>query len=164
MTEEEKKETTKTTTAKKTTTSKAKAPAKKAPANETAEVVADAVAEPVEKASKASGKVSDKLKDTADKIRDTTNERIEDVTENPTVKQFIEHQKRGFNEAGQAIESLLPEGFKEHGKNAVDAFFESYRALYNGVLENLNVNIEIARKKQNEAIDEVEEALEEAKA
>jgi hypothetical protein len=42
---------------------------------------------------------------------------------------FVEHQKRALEETGKAIEALLPEGFREHGKEAGKEFAKGLKVL-----------------------------------
>lgn len=50
-------------------------------------------------------------------------------TEKSPVEQFVEHQRKALEETGKAIESLLPEGFREHGKAAGKEFFKGVKVL-----------------------------------
>jgi hypothetical protein len=64
----------------------------------------------------------------------------------PTVfETFMDHQRKAVGETGRAIESLLPEAFKEHSKAAVKETVEGYRQLVNSVLDQVIDQIEKIR-------------------
>lgn len=63
----------------------------------------------------------------------------------PVFDTFIEHQRKAITESGRAIESLLPEAFKEHGKAAVKETIEAYRELVNSVIDGVVESIEKMR-------------------
>lgn len=58
---------------------------------------------------------------------------------------FMDHQRKAFDESGQAIESLLPVAFKEHSKTALKETVEAYRQLVNSVLDEVVDRIEKLR-------------------
>ncbi len=64
-------------------------------------------------------------------VKEDFEEKFEEVA--PKVKslleEFVDHQKRALEETGKAIEALLPEGFKEHGKNASKEFTKGFKVL-----------------------------------
>ncbi|NDJ61710.1 MAG: hypothetical protein GYB67_11330 [Chloroflexi bacterium] len=51
--------------------------------------------------------------------------------------QFVDHQRRAFEEAGRAVDALLPEGFKEHSQKARSEFLNGFRVLVDAAVENL---------------------------
>lgn len=53
------------------------------------------------------------------------------------VKAFIEHQKRAVEEGAKALESLLPEGFREHGKEAGREFMKGMKILVEAAVSEL---------------------------
>ena len=57
----------------------------------------------------------------------------------------MDHQRKAFDETGRAIESLLPEAFKEHSKAALQETIEGYRRLVNTVIDELVDAIEKIR-------------------
>jgi hypothetical protein len=57
-----------------------------------------------------------------------TNENADDKAKTP-VEQFVDHQRKAIEETGKALESLLPEGFREHGKAAGKEFFKGVKVL-----------------------------------
>lgn len=63
---------------------------------------------------------------------------------------FIEHQKKAIEEAGKAIESLLPEGFKEHGQSAFKEVIEGYRKLFNATIDEMIGKMEKAKLSKSE--------------
>jgi hypothetical protein len=50
---------------------------------------------------------------------------------------FVQHQKRAFEESVKAVEALLPEGFKEHGKEASREFIKSFKVLVDATIDGL---------------------------
>jgi hypothetical protein len=57
------------------------------------------------------------------------------------VDDFVEHQKRALDEAGKALESLLPPEFREHGKAAVNESIEGFRVLLNSMLDDFKSEV-----------------------
>ena len=72
----------------------------------------------------------------------------------PAFDTFIEHQRKAINETGMAIESLLPEAFKEHSKTAVRETVEAYRELVNSVIDGVIETIEKVRIPEEEKTEE----------
>ncbi len=83
--------------------------------------------------------------------------------ENPVLDEFLNRQQRGFEEAGKALEGLIPEAFRSHGGKAINEFVESYRTLFNGVLDRVINSVEQAKMRQQEEADELIDTLEKAK-
>jgi hypothetical protein len=50
---------------------------------------------------------------------------------------FLEHQRRAAEEAGKALESLLPPEFREHGKAAINESIAGFRVLIDALMEEL---------------------------
>ncbi len=78
--------------------------------------------------------VENEVNDIVEEVTSKVAEVKEDFEEvAPKVKslleEFVEHQKRALEETGKAIEALLPEGFKEHGKNASKEFTKGFKVL-----------------------------------
>jgi len=64
---------------------------------------------------------------------------------------FLDHQKKALNEAGRALESLIPVEFREHGRQAFKEVVEGYRELFNTALDEVVENIERVKiKKEDE--------------
>ena len=57
------------------------------------------------------------------------------------VDEFVEHQKRALEEAGKALEALLPPEFREHGKAAVNESIEGFRVLLNSMLDDFKAEV-----------------------
>jgi hypothetical protein len=60
---------------------------------------------------------------------------------NKPVDDFIEHQKRALEEAGKALEALVPPEFREHGKAAVNESIEGFRVLLNSMLDDFKSEV-----------------------
>ncbi|MDX2161840.1 MAG: hypothetical protein SF162_10990 [bacterium] len=50
---------------------------------------------------------------------------------------FVEHQKRALEETGKAIEALLPDGFKEHSKEAGKEFAKGLKVLVDAAVSEV---------------------------
>jgi len=55
--------------------------------------------------------------------------------------QFMEHQRKAMDEATKAIETLLPPGFKEHSKAAIEELIEGFKVLFEGTLDGIKDEI-----------------------
>lgn len=51
--------------------------------------------------------------------------------------QFMEHQRRAFEESGKAIDALLPDGFKEHSAAAREEFRKGLKVLVDAAIDEL---------------------------
>lgn len=59
-----------------------------------------------------------------------------DEAKNP-LEQFIFHQRRGLEEFGKAMESLLPPRFKEHTQAAGNEFATGFRVLIDAAIDEI---------------------------
>ena len=50
---------------------------------------------------------------------------------------FVDHQKKAFEEAGKAVDALLPTGFKEHGNEARREFIKGFKVLVDTAINEL---------------------------
>jgi len=50
---------------------------------------------------------------------------------------FLYHQRRALEETGKALESLLPEGFRTHSKQATSEFTSGLRVLVDAAIEEI---------------------------
>lgn len=69
--------------------------------------------------------------DAAEQVEETVNEAHDPL------KKFVGHQKRALEETGKALESLLPEGFREHGKEARREFLKGMTVLVDAAVTEL---------------------------
>jgi hypothetical protein len=53
------------------------------------------------------------------------------------LEQFIFHQRRGLEEFGKAMESLLPPRFKEHTQAAGNEFATGFRVLIDAAIDEI---------------------------
>ncbi|MCY4147565.1 MAG: hypothetical protein OXF90_14020, partial [Chloroflexi bacterium] len=53
------------------------------------------------------------------------------------LEQFIFHQRRGLEEFGKAMESLLPPGFREHTQAAGNEFATGFRVLIDAAIDEI---------------------------
>lgn len=51
--------------------------------------------------------------------------------------EFVEHQRRAFEETGKAIDALFPDGFKEHSNAARDEFRKGFKVLVDATIDEL---------------------------
>lgn len=68
--------------------------------------------------------------------------------------QFVEHQKKAFEEAGKALEALIPPEFKTHSQAAFKESVEGFRVLVNATLDAISNEIDKAKEKANPSNDE----------
>lgn len=57
--------------------------------------------------------------------------------ETTPLEQFIYHQRRGLEEFGRAMESLLPPGFREHTQAAGNEFATGFRVLIDAAIDEI---------------------------
>ncbi len=74
-------------------------------------------------------------------MTEETNPSLEEQPEsedaqNP-LEQFIFHQRRGLEEFGKAMESLLPPGFREHTQAAGSEFATGFRVLIDAAIDEI---------------------------
>ena len=50
-------------------------------------------------------------------------------------EKFVDHQKKAYEEAGQAMDALIPPDFKKHSKAALKESVEGFRVLFNTVID-----------------------------
>ena len=60
-----------------------------------------------------------------------------DDAETTPLEQFIYHQRRGLEEFGKAMESLLPPGFREHTQAAGNEFATGFRVLIDAAIDEI---------------------------
>jgi hypothetical protein len=90
-----------------------------------------------------------------------TDNQVPPIDETPNAERspfdaFIEHQRRAVEEAGKAIEALVPPGFKEHGSEAAREFSKSFKVLADAAiteLEKLNKEMEKRHQARDEGND-----------
>lgn len=51
--------------------------------------------------------------------------------------EFIRHQKKAFDEAGKALDALVPPGFKEHGAEARREFVKGMKILVDAAIAEM---------------------------
>jgi hypothetical protein len=66
---------------------------------------------------------------------------------------FLFHQRRALEETGKALESLLPEGFREHGAQATKEFTKGLRVLMEAAVEEVKKAAEKVREQDAEKTD-----------
>jgi len=62
------------------------------------------------------------------------------------VEEFVKHQRNAAEEAGKAILSLIPEGFRKHGTNAVKQSVEGFGVVVDAVSDELTKGVDEIRK------------------
>jgi hypothetical protein len=66
---------------------------------------------------------------------------------------FLYHQRRALEETGKALESLLPEGFREHGAQATKEFTKGLRVLMDAAVDEVKKAAEKVREQSEKATD-----------
>lgn len=66
---------------------------------------------------------------------------------------FLYHQRRALEETGKALESLLPEGFREHGAQATKEFTRGLRVLMDAAVDEVKKAAEKVREQSDKATD-----------
>lgn len=61
----------------------------------------------------------------------------EETQKDQPFEEFVERQRKAFEEAGKAIEALIPPEFKEHSKNAINESIEGFRVLVNWLVDEV---------------------------
>ena len=61
----------------------------------------------------------------------------DEAAEQTPLEQFIFHQRRGLEEFGKAMESLLPPGFREHTQAAGNEFATGFRVLIDAAIDEI---------------------------
>ena len=75
--------------------------------------------------------------------------------QNP-LEQFIFHQRRGLEEFGRAMESLLPPGFREHTQAAGNEFATGFRVLIDAAIDEIKKASEMEDPENRQAAEEQE--------
>ncbi len=88
-----------------------------------------------------------------DKTLNPEGERPEEPTRN-AFEAFLYHQRRALEETGKALESLLPEGFRTHSKQATNEFTTGLRVLIDAAIEEIKKANEGAKKAKVETTSE----------
>ena len=69
---------------------------------------------------------------------------------------FLYHQRRALEETGKALESLLPEGFREHGAQATKEFTKGLRVLMDAAVDEVKKAADKVREQADKATDGAE--------
>jgi gas vesicle protein len=122
------------------------------------EAAQDTVKAAEETVKAAEATLREKVKDAGDKTLTKAKEVAEDVQErfeDTPFDEFIEHQRKAATEVGMALESLIPQGFLEHGEAAVKEAIEGYRRLFNSVIDGVVSTIEKAKLEEDAEAAEI---------
>lgn len=68
---------------------------------------------------------------------------------------FLYHQRRALEEAGKALEALLPEGFKEHSSTARREFVKGLQVLVDAAIAEIEKATSKAEEEAEEAVKPV---------
>ncbi len=80
-----------------------------------------------------------------------------DEGKNP-LEQFIFHQRRGLEEFGKAMESLLPPRFKEHTQAAGNEFATGFRVLIDAAIDEIKKASEMEDPDAQRAMEQERQA------
>lgn len=64
---------------------------------------------------------------------------------------FVQHQRKAVEEGAKAIEALLPEGFRTHGKAAAEEFVAGFKVLVDAAIAEME---KVAKTSEPEADDD----------
>ncbi len=79
-------------------------------------------------------------------------------TETTPLEQFIYHQRRGLEEFGKAMESLLPPGFREHTQAAGNEFANGFRVLIDAAIDEIKKASEMEDPDARQAAEQERQA------
>ena len=82
----------------------------------------------------------------------------EDEAGKTPLEQFIFHQRRGLEEFGRAMESLLPPGFREHTHAAGSEFATGFRVLIDAAIDEIKKASEMEDPDAQRAAEQEEQA------
>jgi hypothetical protein len=82
-------------------------------------------------------------------LPENENETPEDMRK--AFERFVDHQKKAFDEAGKAVDALLPTGFKEHGNEARREFIKGFKVLVDSAISELEKASREFEKRRDEA-------------
>jgi hypothetical protein len=63
---------------------------------------------------------------------------------------FIYHQRRAAEEAGEALKALIPPDFRTHCRTAREEFLQSFKVLIDGVSSTVDTELNKMRSKRAE--------------
>ncbi|TVR23824.1 MAG: hypothetical protein EA396_02535 [Anaerolineaceae bacterium] len=81
-----------------------------------------------------------------------TEEEMTEEEQATVFKIFMDHQRKAAEEAGKALEGLVPTAVRDHGSAAFKEMVEGYRQLFNSALDKVVDRIE--KTKVEEADDD----------
>jgi hypothetical protein len=64
--------------------------------------------------------------------------------EESLVDAFVRHQRTAYEETKLAFDALIPEGFREHGREAKRAFKRSFKVILSEIVEQIDTTEEPA--------------------
>ncbi len=74
------------------------------------------------------------------------------------LEQFIYHQRRGLEEFGKAMESILPPGFKSHTQAAGNEFATGFRVLIDAAIDEIKKASEMEDPAARQAAEQERQA------
>lgn len=72
---------------------------------------------------------------------------------------FVFHQRRALEEAGKALDALLPERFKEHGSVASKEFVKGFQVLIDAAITEIERATSTSKTDSDTDMEAVEERL-----
>lgn len=75
------------------------------------------------------------------------------------LESFIFHQRRALEEAGKALDALLPERFKEHGSVASKEFVKGFQVLIDAAITEIEKATSTAKSDVEADVEAAEERL-----
>ncbi len=79
--------------------------------------------------------------------------------EKSPLEAFVYHQRRALEEAGKALDALLPERFKEHGSVASKEFIKGFQVLVDAAITEIERATSTAKTDSEADVEAAEERL-----
>jgi hypothetical protein len=111
--------------------------------SETLDAVGDAVEKAASQVAEKMGQVAGEVKGTMTQVAGEVKGKVEKVAEEaakaiPTpLENLFEAQKRALSEALKALEGLIPQATRDHGKAAVEQAIDGYRQFVNSTVDEI---------------------------
>lgn len=91
-------------------------------------------------------------------MTDFNNPETDESAPRSPFESFLYHQRRALEETGKALESLLPEGFREHGAQATKEFTKGLRVLMDAAVEEVKKAGDKVREQAEKATEDADGA------
>ncbi len=72
----------------------------------------------------------------------------------PPLQRFLDHQIAAVNETGKALQALVPQGFKDHSRNAQEEFLKGFKVLIDSARESVEGEVQKVKQAQEKRKNE----------